>query len=151
MTATSHAAWGAAIGLVIKEPAIALPLAFVSHFILDGLPHIGLDELGGHLKNKTLFHKVLIVDATLLISFLLFLLGSGASLLVFACVFLAGSPDFVWAYRYVFQERLGRSRQRAKNAFSRFHSKIQWSQTLKGAYVEVPLTLSALIFITANL
>lgn len=151
MMATSHAITGAAIAVVVGEPVLALPLAFASHFLLDALPHIGLDEFGGHLKKKKLFHSILIIDALLLALFLLFLLFSGVSWLVFACVFLAGSPDFVWAYRYVVQEKLGAQKQHAKNAFNRFHSKIQWSQTLRGAYLEVPYAFTLLYIVTQNL
>jgi hypothetical protein len=32
---------GAIIALAISQPLIALPLAFVSHFVLDALPHYG--------------------------------------------------------------------------------------------------------------
>ena len=58
MTATNHALSGALIGLAVMQPILALPLAFVSHFMLDAVPHFGFDEHGGHLKNKKTFHKV---------------------------------------------------------------------------------------------
>lgn len=151
MMATSHAVTGAAIALIIKEPLAALPLAFISHFVCDGLPHIGLDEYGGHNKKPKLFHKILAVDATLLALFGLFLIVAGASWLVFACVFLAGSPDLIGAYRYTFQEKFGHKKARAKNIFNRFHSKIQWSQTLRGAYIEIPLTITLFYVVTQNL
>lgn len=150
MTATNHALSGAAIGLAITQPLIALPLAFVSHFVLDAIPHLGLDEFGTHLKAKKKFLCILAVDATLLAAVMAWLYVIGASFLVFACLFLAGSPDFIWAYRYVFQEKLGKVPPRKMNIFDRFHSKIQWSQTLKGLYVEVPLAVILLVFIVGN-
>lgn len=151
MMATSHAVTGAAIALIITEPVLALPLAFVSHFVCDALPHIGLDEYGGHHKKPRLFHKILLVDTTLLTCFFVFLLVNSAPALVYACVFLAGAPDLVWAYRYGIQEKLGRSKARAKSAFSRFHSKIQWSQTLRGSYFELPFSLTLLFMVTEKI
>lgn len=138
MTATNHALSGALIGLVITQPLIALPLAFVSHFVLDAIPHFGFDEFGGHLKAKKAFHRVLYIDALLLALLLIFLLANGAPWLVFACLVLAGSPDIIWAYRYVVKEKLGKVPPSPKNVLNRFHSHIQKSQTLKGLYVEVP-------------
>lgn len=147
MTASNHALCGALIGLTIASPVIALPLAFSSHFILDAIPHFGLDEFGGHHKKPKLFRKILYVDAILLAFILLTLLLAGASWLVFACVLLAGSPDFVWAYQYIFKENLGKNSPTKKNKFNQFHSRIQTSQTLKGIYVEAPtaVVLSAVI------
>lgn len=43
MIATNHALTGAAIAVVIKQPILAIPLAFVSHFICDAIPHFGVD------------------------------------------------------------------------------------------------------------
>lgn len=151
MTATNHALSGALIGLVVTQPLIALPLAFVSHFVLDAIPHFGFDEHGGHLKVKKKFHKVLYIDALLLTLLILFLLVSGASWLVFACLFLAGSPDIIWAYRYVVKEKLGKAAPSPKNAFNRFHSHIQKSQTFKGLYVEVPFALIFFVLIVQKL
>lgn len=39
MTATSHAIIGAAIAIKIPNPFISIPLAFLSHFICDKIPH----------------------------------------------------------------------------------------------------------------
>lgn len=151
MMATSHAICGAAIAIAVKEPILALPLAFASHFICDALPHIGLDEYGGHNKKPRLFHRILATDSILLTLFIGFLLFAGAPWLIFACVFLAGCPDFVWAYRYVFQEKLGKATEHPKNIFNHFHSSIQWSQTLRGAYLELPFTVTLLYIVTQNL
>lgn len=39
MTATGHALVGAAIGAQIANPIVSLPLALISHFLGDKLPH----------------------------------------------------------------------------------------------------------------
>ncbi len=141
MTATNHALAGAVIGLSITQPAIALPLALLSHFVLDAIPHLGLDEFGGHLKAKKMFKWMIGLDAVFLAAVMIWLYVIHAPLLVFACLFLAGSPDFIWAYRYVFKERLGKIPPAAMSGFNKFHSVIQTSQTLQGAWVEFPLAL----------
>lgn len=146
MTATNHALSGALIGLAITQPVVALPLAFASHFVLDAVPHFGLDDFGGHLKARSKFIKLLYVDATLLSMVILWLFIAGAPWLAFACLFIAGAPDFAWAYRYVFKENWGRKPPMKMNRFNRFHVRIQPTAKLKGAFVEVPL---AIIFVVA--
>ena len=55
MTATAHALVGGAIAASISNPAIALPLASLSHPVLDMIPHWDLGN-GWRGKNKvTLF------------------------------------------------------------------------------------------------
>ncbi len=139
MTATNHALSGALIGLVVTQPILAIPLAFASHFLLDAVPHFGLDEFGGHLKNPKKFHRILYIDALLLSAVFLILIAAGAPLLVLICAVVAGSPDLIWAYRYVFKEKFGKIPETKKNRFNKFHSDIQKSQTTKGLLVEVPL------------
>lgn len=39
MTASAHALVGAAIATKIANPAIGLPICFLSHFVLDKIPH----------------------------------------------------------------------------------------------------------------
>src|SRR5947199_309584 len=40
MLATPHLVTGAAIGKVLKRPALAWPVAFASYFLLDHVPHL---------------------------------------------------------------------------------------------------------------
>lgn len=150
MTATSHAITGTAIALIVKEPVLAMPLALVSHFVLDSLPHFGPSSYAEIQKNKTRFNLILAVDAFLLTVFIGFLFLSGASWISFACLFLAGCPDFAWAYRYIFQENFGAKSPGPMNALNRFHSKIQ-RQTLKGIIYETPYTFLVLLFVIMNL
>jgi len=141
MTATNHALFGAVIGASISQPQLAIPLAFASHFLLDAIPHFGLDDFGGHLNAKKQFHRVLYVDALLLACVFILLLLLSAPHLVFICAILAGSADFLWAYRYIVKEHLGKIKPSPKSHFSRFHSKIQTSQTLNGIFIELPLAV----------
>lgn len=153
MTGTNHGLFGASIGIVfINYPLVALPLAFASHFLLDALPHSGFDDLGGHLKaSKKLFHGSLVIDALLLTISFLVLVANHAPLLVYACWFLAGSPDIAWAYRYIIKEKGGKIKPAKMNWLNRFHSKIQWSQTSKGWLLEIPVMIALFYFVNTNL
>jgi hypothetical protein len=150
VTATNHGLAGAVIGLSITQPAIALPLALISHFVLDALPHFDMKYYNDPTKRKH-FIVYLAGDAILLATVISYLYLAGASWLVFACLFLAGSPDFVWAYRYIFQEKLGKLKPRKRNWFNEFHASIQWSATPKGILVEAPLAIIMIIAINSSL
>jgi hypothetical protein len=149
VTATNHALSGALIGATITQPILAIPLAFISHFGLDAIPHFGLDNIGGHTnkKNTKLFHKILLIDAVFLATVFVWLLFAGANWLTFVCLIAAGSPDFVWAYRYIFQEKFGKNKPHPKNWFSNFHAKIQ-TQTISGIYVELPLAAAFVVLLS---
>ena len=138
MTATNHALTGTVIGLSISQPLLALPLAFASHFICDALPHFGLASYEERTKKTKTFHRILYIDAAILAVVMGLLFWNGVGLLAFACLVLAGSPDFVWAYRYIFKEGFGKKPFPPMNILSRFHSRIQWSQTLMpGFFIEL--------------
>jgi len=47
MMATPHMVAGAAIGRVLRRPWLAYPIAFVSHFLLDTVPHLDSHALFG--------------------------------------------------------------------------------------------------------
>jgi len=55
---TSHVLAGAAIGAVVRRPALAVPLALASHFALDAVPH------WGHVGHRT-FLVVAVCDGLL--------------------------------------------------------------------------------------
>lgn len=47
MDLTPHLVVGAAIGARVRRPALALPAAFVSHFVLDTVPHFDIGWING--------------------------------------------------------------------------------------------------------
>lgn len=134
MVATNHALTGALIGLSIGNP-VALPLAFLSHFVLDSIPHFGDDD---KRINKTSFVIQLLADAFLCGVLVLVLAWSGTAnwQLAAFCAFLAASPDFMWMPRYL-RARKGLNESKQSNFILRFHSWIQWFQRPVGAVVEV--------------
>lgn len=116
---------GAVISFTVREPFIALPLAVLSHFVLDSIPHFGdndeSDTKEGYFPR---FKKaVLIIDAVLTAIFLAWLVASGSTLAV-ACAIAAASPDFVWIYREIVLKIRGSLKPR--NAISKFHEIVQW-------------------------
>jgi hypothetical protein len=137
MTASNHVLTGAAIAVVVRQPLLAIPLAFLSHFVLDTIPHFGEEEIEGHNKSG-LFWSILTVDVILLLTWFAFvphLLHEHISpLIIVGCMIAAYAPDLVWLYRFSYErikhEILPHSRM------TRFHKDIQHEYTW-GIIVEV--------------
>lgn len=133
MIATNHALFGAIVAANIRQPLLAVPLSFASHFFMDALPHFWIQAENGSVRKRNanrLFKVVTRTDATLCILAILavpFLLRSNNPwLLVAACMIAAVSPDLAWVKRY-FQE-LKTGIISPANRFNRFHKKIQWGE-----------------------
>lgn len=92
MTATSHALVGAAIAAKIADPAIALPIAFVSHFIFDKLPHWDIMTEADKGNYKAIFIKSTL---DVLFGFGLIFLLFGFSPLILLGAFAAQLPDWL--------------------------------------------------------
>ena len=127
---------GAVIALVVKEPLIAIPASFFSHLVCDAIPHFGVPE--GKVFGR-LFNYVLVGDfiCAVIIMVILGFAFPQERWIIWACMIAAASPDLMWAYYRLYDERV-KNRQDVKlDRFSAFHSRIQWSQTYKGAIIEV--------------
>lgn len=139
MTTANHLLVGTLIGLTIKQPALALPIAFASHFVLDALPHYGYngDGYGEALKHKT----TLVMEALGITGFIALLMTGiyGLNLPTLAA-FVAVSPDLEWPYRYFRFETKGEIP--GNSAFTRFHKKIQWGERKWGIFIEVPFFIA---------
>lgn len=135
MTATNHALTGTAIGLFVASPAIALPAAFLSHFVLDALPHFGAKDKQKALRSSG-FKKYLAIEAAIcfMIVVILAVLRPVHWQIAAFCAFLAASPDLYWIGKY---RAALRGEQYSKNWFSTFASKIQWFEKPIGAAVEI--------------
>lgn len=131
MTGLNHSTTGALISTVLPLP-IALPAAFLSHFVLDSLPHFG--EV--FEKRQKLSKTIWVVDITFTLLFMTFLVSqeNWAALL---CAFAAISPDLAWVYRFVFSEKFGTRPPKPTNKFNRLHESIQKFETRWGLIVEV--------------
>ena len=135
MTALNHAVTGAAIGLLVGEPLIAVPAAIISHFVCDALPHFGTDASDNTLRKRS-FKIYLLAEACLCLAvvLLLFVVRPEHWLLAAVCAFAAAAPDFLWARRYIAALRHKRWRPMF---IDRFASAIQWFQRPIGAVVEI--------------
>lgn len=132
MRAINHAIAGAAIGISIQNPAVAIGVALLSHFVLDAMPHH--DDVRMH--QRKLFNIVLMIDALLCLALVLVLFSVRPEdwLRPSIAAFAATSPDFMWFSAW----RKGvDAKKELHNWLLQFHSKIQWSQTPGGIIVEV--------------
>ncbi len=139
MTATNHALTGALLALAIKQPAVALPLAFMSHFVLDALPHFGIPDAQDRLQDsvKVLFFRIWRIDAVTLFGLLALLALGLASPWPLIAAVVAISPDFAWVYRYTIKEKWGRLEPGPTNWFNSFHSMIQKREFRRGWLIEI--------------
>ena len=153
MTATNHALTGALIGLSIGNPWLALPAAFVSHFVLDAVPHFGFK---GKLSDEELlwrpaFKVLLAVEALLCFGVVLtlWLIRPEYWLLGAVCAFVAASPDLYSLPRFI--EVNGWSSKKTQwNAFRRFHRGIQ-TERIWGAWIELAWLITVLSLFVRSL
>lgn len=144
MTATNHAITGAIIAVTIDKPVIALPLALLSHFVTDMLPHFGYKgHLGyGEKLKRKLAVFMMVIDPIAFIPFIALLLAHHVSFWIYAAAFLALAPDFHdFIAHFVFKK------PKQFNWFSRMASKIQWCERPWGAFVELAWYIGGLIIL----
>lgn len=151
MIATNHALTGAVIVLAVKQPALALPLAFLSHFILDAIPHFGIHEDQPIKRNgHWLFRSVVIVDVALVIAALaavpLLFGGTISGWWILLGMLAALSPDSVWIYRFLNEVRTKIAKPHGR--FARFHQWIQWSEKPWGLSVEFAWAITMLVLMS---
>src|SRR5437868_5706779 len=86
---------GAIIALAIKNPVAAVSLAFVSHFLLDTIPHFGVPpgEFVMQKYKKYLIADFIVLSLSVLIIALLF---TQHFWLILVCMATATIPDLVW-------------------------------------------------------
>ena len=147
MTATSHAVTGILIATVVKQPALALPLAFFSHFVIDMIPH------WVHKFNRHFYTQLSVFFDFGLATLLTVVLVAGSNRpawILISAAFLGVIPDAMWMaelWRPVDFSRKG------KTLWSRvqwFCHKIQWSETQLGIIVEIAWCLATIALIASK-
>ena len=98
MTATNHILTGATIALAVNHPAVAIPLAFVSHFAWDAIPHFGDGTEDVFNRNKKRIFRIIVFTdiffTVLTTTILLMTLSGKVSLLILlACMLASFLPD----------------------------------------------------------
>lgn len=134
MTTSNHILAGTLIAVTVKEPALVIPLAFLSHFLLDAIPHYGYDGSG---YEEAMKHKLTyLVEALGLIGIVLLLMTGlyGWNLALLASI-IAVSPDIEWPYRYLFFER--KHLEPPRTLLTDIHKKVQWCERAWGIIPEV--------------
>jgi hypothetical protein len=133
MTATNHSITAANLALITKTWWI-LPIAFISHFVLDALPHYGDDRIT-HRDKK--FITMYSIDFVLLCGLWLgVILATGHfRYLIMAAMAAAAIPDVVWIYRVLLEYM--KKPIPAKTLLTRFHSFIQWGERSWGWVIEL--------------
>lgn len=133
MIGFNHALTGALIAKILPLP-LAIPLAFISHFVLDSLPHYGIPN---RKRDKSMVWRLV---------FLLDFLGTlGLAALaiswgrydMLACGVVACSPDFIWVSRVIKTKSFNLSKN--LSWFTKWHVKIQHFERPWGIYLELPL------------
>jgi ABC-type dipeptide/oligopeptide/nickel transport system permease component len=137
MTATNHALTGSIIAAAVPNPVIGLPLALLSHFVLDALPHFGAHTVANP-KTKE-FRAILITDSIMTAVLLLFVAFASYRMgmnwfVVFMGGFLAWLPDVMW-YKHYQSDLRGEPKQ--WDRLRTFHKKIQQWEVSWGWAVEI--------------
>lgn len=89
-----HILLGAAIGQEISNPWLAVPLALLSHYVLDVVPHIEYPIKNIEQKNwKKSLPDFIKVFFDISLAFLLIFLFSNNHPVVYMCAFAAALPD----------------------------------------------------------
>jgi hypothetical protein len=148
MRAINHALTGAIIGLSVSDPLIALPVSFLSHYVLDAIPHHGqkkVDDKRSNLVSK-LFIYMLIADAMLcfILVLIIFIIKPRHWLTAIICAFLAASPDFFSFDRFY---KTIKNKPWKENIYTKFASNIQWFEKPIGAVVEIVWFISMIFII----
>jgi hypothetical protein len=136
MTATNHVLTGTVVALAVRQPVLAIPLAFLSHFAIDVIPHFEARNLSSKIARLFIFSDVFIGGAIAILMTVL-LQDYRSSWVIFICAFIALSPDLIWAWRYYRLKDLDKTFAGPMSWVSRLHLKIQLSETLQGFFVEI--------------
>lgn len=135
MIGVNHVATGVLVATIFSQPALALPLALLSHFVIDAIPHWDY-KIGNNVAYQQL---AMMLDLTLSLSLLLILSVSldSSTRLVIACGFLAALPDAMWLPYILKREKAPHAKNKVLGTLLRLHGNIQWNESSKGVYIEI--------------
>jgi hypothetical protein len=102
MTATAHALVAGAIANRIGNPALAIPLAFCSHFVMDSIPHWDFGT-NWRARSKTATGAVAIADTLLGLTVAYFLFAAKVPTIpLLITLIVSVLPDWMEAPWYIF-------------------------------------------------
>lgn len=146
MTATNHVLTGSLLGLTLHQPLLAVPLALLSHFVLDALPHYG-DKNHVHDHFKTILMLDMLIASMVLVA--LILLRPAYWQLGLVCGIVAASPDLMWLPMWL--RELKNKRPKFENIILRFHKNIQWAERAHNYPVEVVWFVAGLFLLAKHI
>ena len=146
MTATNHALTGAIIGLTVQSMWLVLPVALLSHFICDAIPHYSDHRIRVGSRQ---FKHYLVVDAlgATTVAMYLFALRPEAWFVACWAAFFATSPDLMWAQSFFRSQKQDKDAPMPSHALARFHHRIQWFAKPIGAAVEYVWAIGAVLLL----
>ena len=102
MTATAHALVSGAIAASAGNPTLAIPLAFISHFVMDAVPHWDFGT-NWRTRTKTKTGVVAIFDTILGFTLAYFLFAGKVDAATLLATMIAGNlPDWLEVPYYIF-------------------------------------------------
>lgn len=153
MTAINHALTGAAIGFAVGNPVVALPLAFVSHFACDAIPHYDAPGTSAERIVSNRLVREQIVGGALLCFLLvvaLYISHPVHWLVAAFAAFFAASPDLLWIPRWLEARRTGTD-PGPNGWFYAFHHKIQWKTGPKLIWLELAWFAGFAVFLASRI
>jgi len=145
MTITNHILAGSIIGLTVSNPVLAIVLGFISHFIMDILPHFGYPGKNGYVVFKHRLMKLVSVTTFITSAAVVILLAVTGNWFALLVGLIAASPDGIGFYNYLKNERKQLPSTGILGTFHvKFHRWIQWCERPWGIGVEV--AVSAALF-----
>jgi hypothetical protein len=88
-----HLLFGALIGQKIANPFLAVILAFLSHYLLDSIPHIEYAKIDSKIRRR----DIILVATDLLTGILLIIIFAKHQPVIYICAFFAILPDLIYA------------------------------------------------------
>ncbi len=108
MTATGHALIVAAIATLIPNPTLSMPLAILSHFVGDKLPHWDVMTDKNKSKRQILIQSAIdvLVGFALVWAIFIFAWHSANPVLILLSAFVAQLPDWLELPYFIFGKQI---------------------------------------------
>jgi len=133
MIGFNHALTGGLISRYLPAP-IGLPLAFASHFVLDMLPHYGIEQ---NKRDKSRFWKTFfIIDSFATLGLAIFAVWDRHYVMFFGGL-LGVMPDFFWVAT-VIRTKSFKNLSQNGNWFMKWHASLQFYEKPWGLWIELP-------------
>jgi hypothetical protein len=135
MTGFNHGLVGGLLGSLLPLQ-FAIPASLASHFILDTLPHYGIDHAK---RDHSKFWKIFFtIDAFATLGLAIYAIFQ-KHYAVFLGGFFATMPDYIWILIVIRTRSFNLSAR--SNWFTKWHAGIQKLERPWGLWIEIPLSI----------